>query len=144
MEADGDLRASKDARGSKSFQCDGQSCIVLVKGRLLSHVTHPAAYADDCRRAAVLIVNFTPPERCTQPDVLIDLSDLREKGAHTLRLTDQGIIVRTVATERGKRPWSNSTPRRETIPASAPDKEPRTKSEDEKGGAESDEASGAQ
>lgn len=144
MEADGDMRAAKEARGSKSFQCDGQSCIVLVKGRLLSHVTHPAAYADDCRRAAVLIVNFTPPERCTQPDLLIDLSDLREKGAHTLRLTDQGIIVRTVAAERGKRPWSNRTPRRETIPASAPDKEPRVRSEDDKGGAESDEAPGPQ
>lgn len=144
MEADGDLRPSKAARGSKSFQCDGQSCIVLAKGRLVSHVTHPAAYADDCRRAEVLIVNFTPPERCTQAQIVIDLSDLREKGAHTLRFSGQGIITRTVTGERGKRPWSTYTPRRETIPSVAPDKEPRPRSEEEKAGAESEETSAAQ
>ena len=32
MEADGDPRPVKDARGSKSFQCDGQSCIALANG----------------------------------------------------------------------------------------------------------------
>ncbi len=144
MEADGDLRPAKAARGSKSFQCDGQSCIALVKGKLVSHVTHPSAYADDCRRAAVLIVNFTPPERCTQPEVVIDLSDLREKGAHTLRISEQGIVVRTVAAERGRRPWSVYVARPETIPAVAPDKEPRSKTEEDKGGAESEEGSAAQ
>jgi competence protein ComEC len=144
MEADGDLRPSKAARGSKSFQCDGQSCIALVKGKLVSHVTHPSAYADDCRRAAVLIVNFTPPERCTQPEIVIDLSDLRERGAHTLRISEQGVALRTVARERGRRPWSVYMPRRETIPAVAPDKEPRSTSEEEKGGAESEERLTAQ
>ncbi len=138
MEADGDVRPSKAARGSKSFQCDGQSCIVLVKGKLVSHVTHPSAYADDCRRAAVLIVNFTPAERCTQPEIVIDLSDLREKGAHTLRFTGQGIALRTVAGERGRRPWSIVIPRRETIPAVAPHKDPGAKSNDDKSGEEDD------
>ncbi len=135
MEADGDLRPVKAARGSKSFQCDGQSCIALVKGKLVSHVTHPSAYADDCRRAAILIVNFTPPERCTQPEIVIDLSDLREKGAHTLRISEQGMEMRTVAGERGRRPWSVYVARRETIPAVAPDKEPPSKGEEEKSGA---------
>jgi competence protein ComEC len=107
-------------------------------------VTHPSAYADDCRRAAVLIVNFTPPERCTQPAIVIDLSDLRERGAHTLRISEQGVALRTVARERGRRPWSVYMPRRETIPAVAPDKEPRSTSEEEKGGAESEERPTAQ
>jgi competence protein ComEC len=144
MEADGDLRPVKAARGSKSFQCDGQSCIVLVKGKLVSHVMHPSAYADDCRRAAILIVNFTPPERCTQPEIVIDLSDLREKGAHTLRISEQGMELRTVAGERGRRPWSVYVARRETIPAVAPDKEPPSKGEEEKSGAESEESPAAQ
>lgn len=138
MEADGDIRPSKEARGSKSFQCDGQSCIALVKGRLLSHVIEPSAYAEDCRRAAVLIVNFTPAERCTQAEVVIDLSDLREKGAHTLRFSGRGIAVRTVAGERGKRPWSVYVPRRETIPAVAPDKEPPSPGEDQKDSVDSE------
>ena len=144
MEADGDLRPVKAVRGSKSFQCDGQSCIALVNGKLVSHVTHPSAYADDCRRAAVLIVNFTPPERCPQPEIIIDLSDLREKGAHTLRISEQGIVVRTVAGERGRRPWSVYAARRETIPAVAPEKEPQSKNGEEKGGAEGEESPPAQ
>ena len=117
---------------------------MLVKGKLVSHVTHPSAYAEDCRRAAVLIVNFTPPERCPQPEIVIDLGDLREKGAHTLRISGQGVEVRTVAGERGRRPWSVYVPRRETIPAVAPDTEPRATGDEEKSGAESDEAPAAQ
>ncbi len=121
MEADGDVRPVKAARGSKAFQCDASSCIALVKGRLVSHVFHPSALADDCRRAAILIASFPIPERCAQPDIVIDSRDLEERGAHTLRLTGSGIEVRTVAAGRGERPWVVSYRRREKIPATAPD-----------------------
>jgi competence protein ComEC len=135
MEADGDGRPVKAARGSKSFQCDPSSCIALVKGKLVSHVVHPSALADDCRRAAILIANFPLPERCAQPEVVIDSLDLKERGAHTLEITEAGVIVSTVASERGRRPWIIPFKRKETIPAVAP----------ESGGADSgDEAGGAE
>jgi competence protein ComEC len=121
LEADGDIRPIKAARGSKAFHCDASSCIALVKGRLVSHVIHPSALADDCRRAAVLIADFPLPEGCTRPSVVIDSRDLREKGAHTLRVTADDIAVRTVADMRGRRPWSSSYRRRQTIPAAVPD-----------------------
>lgn len=115
MEADGDIRPVKAARGSKAFQCDEASCIALVKGKLVSHVTHPSAFADDCRRADILIVNFIPPERCPAAGVVIDPEDLLENGAHTLTITENGIRVRTVGDGRGTRPWVVSHQRQETI-----------------------------
>ncbi|WP_088342504.1 MULTISPECIES: ComEC/Rec2 family competence protein [Rhodomicrobium] len=124
MEADGDLRPAKAARGSKLFQCDGQSCIALVKGKLISHVSHPSALADDCRRAAILIADFPLPAGCTQPELVIDSRDLREGGAQTLRVGEGRISVRTVAEDRGRRPWAIGYRRRQTIPAVAPDQEP--------------------
>jgi competence protein ComEC len=123
MEADGDGRPAKAARGSKSFQCDPTSCIALVKGRLISHVVHPSALADDCRRAAVLIANFALPERCTQPEIVIDTLDLKERGAQTLQITPAGIILFTVAGQRGRRPWIIPFKRRPVIPPVAPDAE---------------------
>lgn len=134
MEADGDGRPPKAARGSKSFQCDPSSCIALVKGKLVSHVVHPSALADDCRRAAILIANFALPERCTQPEVVIDGLDLKEKGSHTLEITEAGIVVSTAAGSRGRRPWVVPFKRKEVIPAVAP--EPGGDAADEAGGAE--------
>ncbi|MEJ2124456.1 MAG: ComEC/Rec2 family competence protein [Alphaproteobacteria bacterium] len=121
METDGDTRPVKQARGHAGFQCDGKSCVVLVKGKLVSHVLHPAALAEDCRRAAVLITALPLPERCPQPEVVIDGRDLREKGAHTLRLPegedrkDDEIVVNFTAAHRGVRPWSVKRVQREKI-----------------------------
>jgi competence protein ComEC len=119
MEADGDGRPVKEARGSKAFQCDDTGCIVLVKGRLVTHVHHPAALKDDCQRAAVLIADFTLPDRCEQPEIIVDRLDLKESGAHMLTIGPAGVTVRTVAEERGIRPWVTVYRRRETIPETA-------------------------
>jgi competence protein ComEC len=117
MEADGDERPVKAARGSKTFQCDAASCIAIVKGKLVSHLQHPSALLEDCRRAAVLIATFPLPERCAQAEVVIDRADLKQHGAHTLRVGSGGIVVRTVGEDRGDRPWVITHRRREKIPA---------------------------
>ncbi len=116
MEADGDTRRAKEARGSKAFQCDETSCIALVKGKLISHVYHPSALADDCRRATILIAVFPLPEPCEQPEVIIDHADLEERGAHTLTITASRIKVRTVSGTRGNRPWVLTDRRHDLIP----------------------------
>ncbi len=119
MEADGDDRPVKEARGSKAFRCDRASCIALVKGKLVSHLYHPSGLAEDCRRAAILIATFPMPERCRQPELVIDSLDLKEGGAHTLRIEGNRIIVRTANGRRGNRPWVMSYRRRQRIPAIA-------------------------
>lgn len=120
MEADGDTRTPKEARKPGGFQCDEHSCVAMVKGRLVSYVQHPAALAEDCRRAAVLIAAFPLPERCPQPRVVIGLSELQERGAHTLMLRRDSIAVDTVASHRGARPWALPRHRREKVPPVAP------------------------
>jgi competence protein ComEC len=122
MEGDGDSRTPKEARASRIFQCDAASCLVMVKGKLISYALHPSALRDDCGRAAILIAQFPVSEPCTQPDVVIDSLDLREKGAHAMRVADGKVIVRTASDRRGDRPWIASYRRREKIPEVAPDR----------------------
>jgi competence protein ComEC len=120
LEADGDGRAPREVAKGQGFQCDEQSCLAMVAGRIVSHVTHPAALADDCRRAAILITPLTVTASCAGPEVIIDGRALWEKGAHTIRIEAGGIHVENVAGSRGSRPWVIARHRRELIPA-APD-----------------------
>jgi competence protein ComEC len=120
LEADGDARTPKDAAKGQGFQCDEQSCLFLIAGRIVSHVLHPAALADDCRRASVLVTALAVPESCLGPDVIVDAQALWERGAHTIRIAPEGLVVRDVAVARGRRPWVVPRHRRELIKA-APD-----------------------
>jgi competence protein ComEC len=130
MESEGDGRPRQELQRSANFQCDNQSCLVMVKGQLVSHVLQPGALADDCARASILIVSFPMQERCTQPRVVVDLADLREKGAHTLKIADDGSIsVRTTAETRGTRPWVVRYHRREVIPSVAAETTPVSEGE---------------
>jgi competence protein ComEC len=117
MEADGDMRPVKQARNGAGFQCDGKSCVVSVRGKIISHVLHPEALAEDCRRAAVLITALQLPqsEHCAHPQVVIDGRDLQEKGAHVLTVRNGEIVVDYAAAHRGSRPWSLKPGRREKI-----------------------------
>jgi len=116
MEADGDIRPAKAARGSRAFQCDEAGCIAMVRGRLVAHVQHPSALTDDCRRAAILIATFALPDRCEGPEVIIDTVDLRERGAHMLSISPDAISVYSVNELRGARPWVTAYRRRQAIP----------------------------
>jgi len=115
LEGDGDMRTPKEVAKGNGFQCDEQSCLGLLAGRIVSHVTHPGALGDDCRRAGVLITPLPAGENCTGPDVVIDAGALWEKGAHTIRIGPGGIVVQSVAESRGKRPWVIVRHRRELI-----------------------------
>jgi competence protein ComEC len=120
LEADGDLRAPRDIAKGNGFQCDEQSCLALIGGRIISHVTHPGALADDCRRASVLITPLPVGESCTGPDIVIDALALWEKGAHTISFGANRLRTETVAQMRGARPWVILRQRRELI-SPAPD-----------------------
>lgn len=51
----------------------------------------PAAFADDCRLAQVVISRFATPARCDDVATVIDGDDLKRGGAHALYLhSDQG------------------------------------------------------
>jgi competence protein ComEC len=121
LEADGDLRKPGEVAKGRGFQCDEQSCLAMVQGRIVSHVTHPAALSDDCRRAAVLITPLPVKDACPGPQALIDAQALWEKGAHTVTFGESGISVSNVAEGRGNRPWVIARHRRELIAPAVPD-----------------------
>lgn len=116
MEADGDDRPLEAVRGSRAFQCDDVSCVAMVKGKLMSFVQHPEALREDCRRADILIAAIEVRQPCPGPEVVIDQLSLRQDGAHTLKITDPGIVKRTVREMRGDRPWVVGYNRREKVP----------------------------
>ncbi len=112
LEHDGDARPLKDAARAEGWRCDGAGCTAHLKGVALAVTQAPSALADDCARARVLILTMPRPANCTGPEVVLDLWALRDHGTHTISIADPGtqggIVVTSVASARGRRPWSLS------------------------------------
>jgi competence protein ComEC len=106
LEHDGDARSPHAAAKGEAFRCDAAGCTAKVKGVLVAVARHPAALADDCARAAVLILNFPRPKGCRSEGTVIDFFDLRSKGTHAIYLHDGSMRFTTVADARGERPWT--------------------------------------
>jgi competence protein ComEC len=107
LEHDGARRSLEEAAKAAGFRCDGIGCSVTIKGLPVAVARHPAAFAEDCRRAAILISPIVGPRGCTGPKTVIDFFAARRGGAHALYIdADGGIGIETVAAARGTRPWS--------------------------------------
>jgi competence protein ComEC len=120
LEHDGDERSPRAAANGEAFRCDALGCTATVKGVLVAVARHPAALADDCRRAGVLVLNFPRPKGCRPAGTAIDFFDLRSKGTHMLYLREGAVRIVTVAEVRGVRPWTQSglrAPRRSQQPS---------------------------
>jgi competence protein ComEC len=92
----------------RGVRCDPLACLASVAGSAaVSHVLDPAAFAEDCRRATVIVTPLTAPIDCGA-SVVIDAPALASRGAHAVRIdaTDAGPALR-VTTERSAfpRPW---------------------------------------
>ncbi len=106
LEHDGDARAAKDVVRAGGFRCDAVGCTAWVKHRLVAIARAPAALAEDCQRAAILIMRLPRPRACRTRAVVIDLWALRDHGAHAVYLDATGTQVVSVAAHRGQRPWA--------------------------------------
>jgi competence protein ComEC len=108
LAADGDDRDPPSARDPHA-RCDRDGCIAALPGdRLLSVVTAPPAYEEDCVRAAILVSALPAPVRC--PAQVFDEQKLAQTGA--VGLTWNGVQY-SVATDRSTledRPWSPAPP----------------------------------
>jgi competence protein ComEC len=112
LRADGDPRDPAIALKSDSFKCDELACVAKVKGKTVAFVRHPAALAEECSRADIVVAQIPLHRRCPKARVTVDRIDLWADGAHALYLDGQSIRVETVAQHRGARPWSRMTSRR--------------------------------
>lgn len=118
LEHDGDPRTAPDAAKATAFKCDSAGCVARVKGVALSVLRHPAALADDCAAAGILILNVPRPKRgCEHPAKIIDVFDIWREGTHALYVEPSAnagspnLRIETVAQVRGERPWA-PVPRR--------------------------------
>ncbi len=112
LRADGDARDPVMALKGQNFKCDELACIAKVKGKTVAFVRHPAALAEECARADIVVAQIPLARACPKARVTVDRIDLWADGAHALYLEGQSIRVETVAQSRGTRPWSRTVSRR--------------------------------
>ncbi len=107
--------------GADGLDCDRLGCTGRLGGQVVSIVHNPLAFAEECRRADVLISREPIPRSCRGPNgpgVAIGRFDVWRSGAHVVWLPDDKRPTRVWrARERDPgRPWMRATqlPNRKT------------------------------
>lgn len=112
LRADGDGRAVAGLRGrlAEAGRCDALACVVpLPEGQMLSLVSDPQAFEEDCRRADVIVTPLTAPESCAAP-LILDRASLAGTGALGLTLRHGGWVPAPARSAMEDRPWSPAAP----------------------------------
>ncbi len=125
LRADADPRPADDQTIRQSARCDATGCVGhLFDGQAVSIVLRPAAFEDDCRRAAVIISPLPAPGWC-RPALLLDRPALTVTGAVSVLVTPDGFAIRPARDPLAIRPWHPRPPAaaRRTIDPSADDDE---------------------
>jgi competence protein ComEC len=108
LRADGDARGSSEPSLRDGVRCDRSGCVArLADGRAVSFVRGPSAFAEDCRRAAIVISRLSAPPGCGAA-LVIDGPALGERGATAVRLTDAGFAVAGSRHAGEARPWDRA------------------------------------
>ena len=105
-DARGDARAVAAAvKAREGFVCDDDGCVAkLTGGGVVAVGISPAAFADDCARAALVLTTRSAPPACGA--MVIDRMTPRQLGALALHRVGAGWEV-TAAEPRGQdRPWA--------------------------------------
>jgi competence protein ComEC len=128
-DADGVLRVSGSRSGSYTIEqffdkesidplkgdalrigvaCDSLGCLIGgAEGIRVAHVRDPVAFAEDCRRADIVVTPLTAPIDCAAP-LVIDAKRLAGFGSHAVRVKSGSDGPRfSVTAERSSapRPW---------------------------------------
>ena len=91
------------------MRCDAIGCIGRLKnGRLVAYDMSPAAFAEDCIHASVVISRRSAPGACAAR--LIDRNVWRARGAVALRLEGNRFIETDARPAGYDRPWSHPPP----------------------------------
>ena len=112
LKADGDLRDPAEALKARGLRCDELACVTTAGGKTIAFVRHPAALAEECARADIVVSQIPINRPCPKARVTVDRIDLWKDGAHALYFDGQSIRVETVAAARGHRPWSRPLTRK--------------------------------
>lgn len=91
----------------EGVRCDATACLLNdASGHLVSHVLDPAAFAEDCARARVVVTALTAPGDC-RAALVVDRPKLARYGAHSVWFDRAGASTFRVTTARSAtpRPW---------------------------------------
>ena len=85
LRADGDPRRTA-ADSEEGVRCDQLGCVATTGdgGVLVAVARNPAAFADDCRLAAVVVSRYRAPDGCASDATVVDKAALAAGGAHAL------------------------------------------------------------
>ena len=98
------VRASAD--DAKAMTCDALGCIWHSGDEIVAFVKRGDALEEDCRVATVVLSAVPIRRGCPSARLVVDRFDLWREGTHAIWLDRAEIVVRTVASERGQRPWT--------------------------------------
>jgi competence protein ComEC len=110
LAADGDARGDPRAvaaavKARQGFACDDAGCVArLDGGGLVAIGTSPAAFADDCARAALVLTTRAAPAACGA--TVIDRTASRQGGALALRRVEGAWEVTAARPPGEARPWA--------------------------------------
>jgi competence protein ComEC len=94
--------------GDGRLACEESGCIYRANGRSVAIVADVDTIARACRTNDVMISEEPARGRCRGMARRIDRFDVWRHGTHAVWLSPERILVRTVAAERGDRPWSRA------------------------------------
>jgi competence protein ComEC len=108
----------------EGVRCDPLACLLnTADGRQVSHILDPAAFAEDCTRAAIVVTPLTAPADCAAR-LIVDGPRLARYGAHAVRLGDAAgrpsYLITTAGRERPRAWEAGGAPRAFSISAEAP------------------------
>jgi competence protein ComEC len=119
LAADGDPRTTTDPSLKDNVRCDNLGCIArLLDGRLVALTLSSQAFAEDCRRTAVIITVLRAPENCQA--LVIDSRVTQASGA--VALFGDKLEMLASRPPGYHRPWSpggDVAARRGRVPADA-------------------------
>jgi competence protein ComEC len=110
LRADADGRPA--ARALRKESCDKIGCVGHLKdGRTIAVVLDKYAFAEDCARADIIVTPHFAPSGCAA-GLVIDRDRLKQTGALTLSLAQDGWRMRSARAADEDRPWSRAPKRR--------------------------------
>ncbi|MGE3917235.1 MAG: ComEC/Rec2 family competence protein, partial [Hyphomicrobiaceae bacterium] len=114
LEHDADGRVPSEALARRLADCDAVGCRAKVQGLVVAIARHPAALADDCERARLVVWLGRGQAHCGETSLarLVTRDDVARLGTHAIyvgrgRPAEATVLrIETVAGWRGRRPWS--------------------------------------
>src|SRR5262249_28782842 len=107
LAADADARTTADATLANGVACDAVGCNArLADQSVVALAMRPEAFAEDCRRAVLVVSSRTAPPDC--PTMALDRAVRLRSGALALRRSDNGWEITPARPDGYDRPWART------------------------------------